>query len=404
MLPDTVLAELDTLLAGDDERREATYPGPASGRQPVHTVYIPADRFGPETLTRWAALALAELDRCEPLPDDLAAQAGRVRAKLRSEPVEDLRIDFEDGYGGRPDDEEDEHARRAARSVGALMNQGSCPAFVGLRIRSLERATRKRALRTLDLFLDGLITTAGTLPNGFRVTLPKVTSVAQVEAMLALCYAAEHAYGVERLSFELQVETPQAIVGADGRALVAPMLHAARGRCLSLHYGTYDYSASVGVAGPYQSLDHPAADHAKAVMQVASAATGATVSDGSTNVIPSGSPAEVRRAWSEHARLVRRSLQRGFYQGWDLHPAQLPSRFAATFDFYCDGAEEVADRLRRYLNRIESGVLDEPATATAMAGFLLRGLDSGALDEDSVLTLTGLQRTALTRLARRGHG
>jgi len=151
-----------------------------------------------------------------------------------------------------------------------------------------------------------------------------------------------------------------------------------------LHYGTYDYSAACGIAAGYQSTEHPVADHAKAVMQVAAAGTGVRLSDGSTNVLPVGDAPAVRRAWELHARLVRRSLERGFYQGWDLHPAQLPTRYAATYAFFRDGLPAAADRLRAYLDRRESGILDEPATARALAGFLRRGLDCGAFDRDEV--------------------
>jgi citrate lyase beta subunit len=220
----------------------------------------------------------------------------------------------------------------------------------------------------------------GPLPPGFRITLPKVTSVRQVEAMVEVCVALEAAYDLAPLRFEVQVETPQAIVGSDGTALVAPMIHAAAGRCAGLHYGTYDYSAAVGIAAAYQSMEHPAADHAKAVMQVAAAGTGVPVCDGSTNVLPVGDAAAVRAAWALHARLVRRSLERGFYQGWDLHPAQLPTRFAATFGFYRDGAPAAAARLQAYRARRSGGVLDEPATARALTDFLRRGIDCGALD------------------------
>ncbi len=166
--------------------------------------------------------------------------------------------------------------------------------------------------------------------------------------------------------------------------VVADLIAAAGGRCTGLHYGTYDYSAALGIAAAYQSMEHPAADHAKAVMQVAAAGTGVRLSDGSTNVLPVGSPDEVRAAWALHARLVRRSLERGFYQGWDLHPAQLPTRFAATYGFFRDGAPAAVARLRDYLERRSGGILDEPATARALAGFLRRGLDCGAVDPDEV--------------------
>jgi hypothetical protein len=144
-------------------------------------------------------------------------------------------------------------------------------------------------------------------------------------------------------------------------------------------------------------MDHPAADHAKAVMQVAAAGTGVQLSDGSTNVLPVGDHQQVLAAWRLHLRLVRRSLERGYYQGWDMHPAQLVTRYTATYGFFRDGLAASAARLRAYAEKAESDVLDEPATAQALAGFLVRGLDCGALDEAETYGLTGLDRADLDR-------
>jgi citrate lyase beta subunit len=386
MLDPSAYDRVDALLAVDDAERERLYPGTSSGRQPVHTVYVPADRFDEHTVGRWGTDALAALDAHGPLPGVAADVEADVRGKLASEPIEDLRIDFEDGYGARPDDEEDAAARSAALALG----RSAVPAFVGIRMKSLEAATRRRGLRTLGLFLD----TVGAVPAGFRVTLPKVTSVRQVEAMAEVCAGLG-------LRFEIQIETPQAVLGADGTALVARMVHAAGGRCAGLHYGTYDYSAALGIAAAYQSMEHPVADHAKAVMQLAAAGTGVPVCDGSTNVLPVGDTAAVHAAWHLHLRLVRRSLERGFYQGWDLHPAQLPTRFAATFGFYRDGSAAAVQRLRAYLQRRSGGVLDEPATARALAGYLHRGIDAGALAAAEVAAAVGVTPTELIELARR---
>jgi len=219
-----------------------------------------------------------------------------------------------------------------------------------------------------------------------------------------LCERLEAAYWLshpQRLSFEIQVETPQAILGPDGAATIARCVHAAPGRLTGLHYGTYDYSASLGIAAAYQSIEHPAADYARAVMQVAAAGTGVRLSDGSTNVLPVGDRDDVIAAWRLHARLVRRSLERGFYQGWDLHPAQLVSRFAATYAFYRDGLQTACDRLRAYAARAAFGQ-EEPATARALASFLIRGLDCGAFSEPEITKLTGLTREDLGYARRRG--
>jgi hypothetical protein len=235
------------------------------------------------------------------------------------------------------------------------------------------------------------------------VTLPKVTHVGQVAAFAEVCAELERAHRLAagELRFELQIETPQAILAADGSAAVAGLLRAGGGRVTGLHYGTYDYSAACGVAAPYQSLAHPVADYAKAVMQVAAAGTGVRLSDGSVNVLPVGSPAEVLAGWRLHAGLVRRSLERAYYQGWDLHPAQLVSRFGANYAFYRIGMPAACDRLRDYLARTDGGVLDEPATAQAMATLLVRGLQCGALDEAEVADRAGVTAETLYALFRR---
>ena len=205
----------------------------------------------------------------------------------------------------------------------------------------------------------------------------------------------------QRLVFEIQVETPQAILGADGAATVARCVHAGAGRLTGLAYGTYDYSAALGIAAACQSLDHPAADHAKAVMQVAAAGTGVRLSDGSTSILPVGSRDDVVAAWKLHAGLVRRSLERGFYQGWDLHPAQLVSRYAATYAFYREGKSAACDRLSAYAAR-SATAQEEPATARALAAFLSRGRDCGALTDPEITTATGLTPHELSFVRRRG--
>ncbi len=406
-----LVRELDVLLAGADAALARDFPGERPGRQPVHTVYVPADRYDVDLVPRWGSEALAALDlhggddalaATAGLEDDIASEVCvRVRAKLAAEPVEDLRVDFEDGYGTPPGAEEDAAVDAAVSALLDSRRTGRAAPFVGIRFRSLEASTRARGLRTLARFVSG-VAGEGALPDGFVVTLPKVTSVEQVEAMVVVCDRLERALALAdgSLSFEVQVETPQAVGGPDGTALVARMVHASGGRCTGLHYGTYDYSASLGIAAAHQSLEHPAADHAKSVLQVAAAGTGVRVSDGSTNRLPVGSTPQVQAAWAHHAHLVRRSLERGFYQGWDLHPAQLPTRFAATYGFYRRGLVEAGERLGNYGGGVNSDVLDEPATVRALAGYVVRALDCGATDDDEAHALTGSDPATLARWAR----
>jgi len=406
-------ADLDQRLAAADRQLAERYPGDRGVRQPVHTVYVPADQFTAELGQDWGRQAMATLAAAGATADEFAGAIGadpadvgavydRVLAKLEREQIEDLRIDFEDGYGSRPDEEEDDAAVSAALQLRRAIDSGTAPPFVGIRFKNFEQPTRRRGLRTLDLFLAEL-TGSGPLPAGFVLTLPKVTSVDQVEAMVDVCARLERRRGLPagNLRFEIQVETPQAIIGWDGRAQIAPMIHAAAPRVTGLHYGTYDYSASCGIAAEYQSMEHPAADYAKAVMQVAAAGTGVHISDGSTNVLPVGDRSAVQSAWRLHARLVRRSLERGIYQGWDMHPGQLPTRYAAVFLFYRHGLPSAVARLRAYVNRSESGFLDEPATAVALAGFIVRAIDCGAADQADITADTGLSRSELDVLARR---
>ncbi|MFF3737719.1 DUF6986 family protein [Streptomyces sp. NPDC002566] len=410
-LPAAVTEALGASLAPVDAELDRRYPGDPGTRQPVHTVYVPGDAFTAGTVRSWGDQALAALDEHAPdaaalaavleLPRDLAEDVyARVRAKLAREPVEDLRVDFEDGYGVRPDAEEDEAAARAARLIAEAHARGTATPCAGIRMKCMEAAVRDRGIRTLDVFLTGL-TAAGPLPGGLLLTLPKVTYPQQVTAMVRLLEAFEKAHGLTpgRLGFEIQIETSQAILATDGTATVARMIQAAEGRATGLHYGTFDYSACLGVSAAHQASDHPAADHAKAVMQVAAAGTGVRVCDGSTNVLPVGPTERVHEAWRLHYRLTRRALARAYYQGWDMHPGHLPTRYAAVYAFYREGFAQAAERLTRYAHRRTGDVMDEPATAKALSGHLLRGLDCGALDPEEVTGATGLTRAALEALA-----
>ena len=408
-LSDVALAAVDARLSPTDRLLASAYPGDDGSRQPVHTVYVPADRFTPELPVEWGRAALAAADEAGGLEalavavglDEgiAAAVAPRVREKLEREPIEDLRVDFEDGYGVRDDAVEDADAVRAAKRVAAAVGARFAPPFIGIRFKSFEAATRVRGIRTLDLFVTALVEQGG-LPDGLALTLPKVSTVAQVEAMADVAAGLERALGLPdgRLRFEVQVETPQLVLGASGTSPVAELPFAAPGRISGLHYGTYDYSASLGIAGPYQSLEHPAADLAKGIMQLAVAGTGIRLSDGSTNRLPVGDGA--LEAWRLHARLVRRSLERGFFQGWDLHPHQLPTRYLATYAFYREGYPEASARLRDYRALVATGaVLDEPATIRALAGFVLRGVRCGAITPAEVVADTRIGEAGLVALA-----
>lgn len=407
----TALAAVELRLAATDKLLAKNYPGDDGRRQPVHTAYVPADRYTPELPAQWGTQALEVAGGVAGLEalatrlglEDAERLAELVAAKLRSEPIEDLRLDFEDGFGHRSDDEEDQWAAKAAQNVVAAVNAGVAPPFIGIRFKCFEAPTRARALRTLDIFVSELAA-HGPLPEGLTLTLPKVTTVAQVQAMVYVCENLERAHSWPRrtLKFEVQMETPQLILSHEGTVPSAQLIHAGDGRITSLHYGTYDYSASLGIAAAYQSMEHPAADYAKNVMQVAIAGTGVHMSDGSTNILPLGETDQVEAAWALHARLVRRHLERGIYQGWDLHQHQLVTRYLASYAFYREGFAAAATRLRNYVHKIESAIMDEPATARALANFIRRGLICGALSAEEItsnaeISLSTLESIALAR-------
>ena len=418
----------DARLAVTDDLVRGRWATPVVWRQPVHTVYVPAqlmtgDAHDPDIARTWGDAALAALEAYGDaaflqsaatalagdlgVPDQDAATVGALTiAKLETEPIEDLRIDFEDGFTQRgvplSDRDADEDARAAEAAdilrgwfSGVRGDTTTAPSFAGIRFKSFDPAVRDRGLRTLVIVLSGLAeggvlkNLLETNPRALRLTLPKVQHHSQVETFVEILRMLEDRFAVPQIPFEVQVETPQAIVGVDGEAEPSRILAAGQGRILSLHYGTYDYSASLGVDAAEQSMEHPVADHAKDVLQVATAAVGVELSDGSTNRIPVGTGAEILAGWRLHHRLVTRHLRRAVRQGWDLHAHQLVTRHLATIAYFRASWATSAERLRDYVAGDATRWMDEPATAKAMAGYLLRAHACGAIT-DAELTTTGV--------------
>ena len=408
------------------------YRGETGARRPVHTVYGGAHLFRADLAQKLGAAAIRAFEEYAPDPASLSRALGvpaglegavhdRVLQKLRREPVEDLRIDFEDGYGARPDAEEDGHAVAAARALREGMDRGSLPPFIGIRIKSLGVETRRRAVRTLDLFLTALVAAGGMeLPSGFVVTLPKITVAEQVTALASLLDALEAKLGIRAgaIGIEVMIETPQVVLGPNGESGLPRLLDAARGRGVGAHLGAYDYTAECGITAAHQTLGHPACDLARQMMQLAFAGTGVRLSDGGTNVLPipphKGSSSDldaaqiarnretVISAWKLHHDNIRRALIQGFYQGWDLHPAQLPVRYAATYAFFLEGLELAEARLGNFVNKAAQAtrtgqVFDDAATGQGLLNFFLQAVDAGAITEDEAV-----QRTRLSPQELRG--
>jgi len=423
---DSLRPSLDRLRIANQEFSRC-YPGDSGKRQPVHTVYGGAHLFKADGAARLGALAVKALEEYAPTAADLGAALGlsddlagavreRVAAKLRREPVEDFRADFEDGYGNRPDAEEDGHAESVAAEMAAGCKAGTLPPFIGIRIKPFTEELRERSIRTLDLFVTTLVReTGGRLPDNFVVTFPKVTIPEQVAALADVFDLLEPALGLPAgsLRLEIMIETTGSILGPSGSSPLPLLAAAARGRCVAAHFGVYDYTAACDITAAQQRMDHPACDFAREMMKVAFAGTGLWLSDGATNVLPvpphrmspDGPPltaaqkaenrAAVHRAWRVHADHARASLVNGYYQGWDLHPYQLVPRFATVYAFFLEGLDAASDRLRNFVQKAAQAtmvgeVFDDAATGQGLLNYFLRSLSCGAITEEEALDRSGL--------------
>lgn len=453
------LTDLTNRLRAANEEFTSHYPGETGRRQPVHTVYGGAHLFKADSAARLGSLARRSLDQFAPdfvsfarainLPgsDELptAFDDGtqlvsllrteperarkekkaawlahtiyqRVSEKLQREPVEDFRIDFEDGYGNRPDDEEDGHAVSAATETAEGSKNGTLPPFIGIRIKPFNEELRARSFRTLDIFVTTLVErNNGRLPDNFVVTLPKITIPEQVSTLAALLTQLEEQTGLAAgsLKFEMMIETTQSIINHQGQINLPLLLAAGEGRCVAAHFGTYDYTAGCNITAAHQHMLHPACDFAKHVMQVSFAGTGIWLSDGATNIMPvaphrfveGGPPLTqeqieenrevVHRAWKLHYDHIQHSLTNAFYQGWDLHPAQLPTRYAAVYSFFLQSLEAASERLKNFVEKaakatLVGDVFDDAATGQGLLNYFLRAINCGAITETEAVNLSGL--------------
>ncbi len=458
-----------------NELREANlaflqiYPGDSAARQPVHTVYGGAHLFRANTAENLGKAALKSLNanvqdftilaralklpgykklpknprKAAKLQQKLAEMTEderrqeeawlpytvyqKIIRKLETEPVEDFRIDFEDGFGNRSDKEEDETAVQAAKEVAKGRSMNQLPPYIGIRIKPFTEELKTRSIRTLDIFLTALVAASnGKLPNNFIVMLPKVTIPEQITALVKIFELLEHKLKIpaRSLKMEMMVETTQAIMDADGVNPLRRFIQAGEGRLIATHFGTYDYTASCNITAKYQTMDHPVCDFAHHMTKVALAHTGIFLSDGATNVMPVGpnrgdalSFAEqeenqnvVHRAWKMGYDHVRHSLWNGFYQGWDLHPAQLVVRYAAVYTFFLESFEEASLRLSSFMEKaaqatLTSDIFDDAATGQGLLNYFLRALNSGAISEKELegtgLTLEEIQTRSFYKILQK---
>lgn len=429
------------------------YPGDKPDRQPVHTVYGGADLFSANSAAKMGDIALRtlktnaanfiqlakaiKLSGYKNMPNKLKAQDAlvakmdklsesdrkkekewlaytvynKVENKLQTEAMEDFRIDFEDGFGNRSWEEEDETAVKAAKECAKGMAQNSLSPFIGIRIKPFTEDMKERGARTMDIFLTTLSEeTGGKLPDNFVVMLPKVTIPQQIEALVKMFEVIESNTSIASgaLKMEMMVETTQAVIDKDGKNPLRSFYEASKGRMIATAFGTYDYTASCNITAKYQDMGHAVCDFAHHFMKVALGHTGLWISDGATNVMPIGphrgdnltfdqqaeNRAVVHKNWKKAFDHTRYSLFKGMYQGWDLNPAQFPMRYAAVYSFFLESYDDAAERLKAFVERaaratLTSDVFDDAATGQGLLNYFLRGLNCGALTEAEALA-TGL--------------
>jgi citrate lyase beta subunit len=412
---------VSTFSEADLARWSTTLPQPtlqAARWRPLHTVYGGAHLFKATTPDRLGALALAHLERHGKDPGTFARVLGlpptlaeavwdRSVHMLRTHAVQDYRIDFEDGFGPRTDDEEDAAAVFTGQELATCLRGPHPPPGVGIRIRAFEGPTFRRAVRTLERFLRALADHGGTSGRPFVVTLPKATTPGPVQALAEILDQLEQHLGLRAhaIGLELMVETPAALITPDGRCGIPALVQAAAGRCVAAHLGAYDLTAACGVPAADQTLDHPLCDHARAVLQLSLAGTGVAVVDGATTVLPVGphrgdalsrgqvadNDRVVHEAWRQHARNIRRALAQGIPQGWDLHPGQIPVRFGVCSAVFLEGLPVVAERLRRFVDNAAratrtGATFDDAATGQGLLNLLRTGHAAGILTDADVRT------------------
>jgi len=432
---------------------QQTYPGDKPDRQAVHTVYGGANLFKSDTCIRMGEIALKNLQSYAPdfitlgkvlklegheeLPDSEKkaeklirklekadkekrkkepgwlswAVYNKIIQKLQTEPVEDFRIDFEDGFGNRPDAEEDETAVAAAIELAKGMENKTISPFIGIRIKPFTEDLKYRGVRTLDIFLTTLLEkTKGKLPANFVVMLPKVTIPEQVTTLVRLFELIERKNNLApgTLKMETMVEATQIIMDDEGRNPLLKIIRSSEGRCIAAHFGTYDYTASCGITAKYQTMDHQVCDFAHHMTKVALGGTGIFLSDGATNVMPVAphrgddlteeqleeNRQSVHNAWRIGYNHTMHSLINGFYQGWDLNPAQLPMRYAATYNFFLSSYDDAVFRLKTFVERaaistLTGDIFDDAATGQGLLNFFLKAMNCGAITEEEAVA-TGL--------------
>ncbi len=345
---------------------------PTAPRLVAHVFYGGAHLFQPGLFHKMGDRALAH--------PEVERVSEKVREKLRREPIEDFRIDFEDGFGFRSEAEEQDAATRAGIEFARMSKAGTLPARIGIR----PKADCRLAWQTLETFLK--YASGAALPKHLIVTQPKIEKAEAAKRWREMLEKAEIRFGLPGMTLrhEILVEHPSAV------RCLGDIVKACENRLDAAHFGCYDYLSAMQVPAPAQSLDHPYATQARWAIQQVMVPLGVAVSDGVYSMLPTGDDAVSRvAAFEGHKRQVLRAISEGIYCGWDVHPGQLLSRYAGLYEYFDQHLPEVRTRYRAFLDAQTKATLagtqfDDAATVEGLMVFLRRGLSCGAFSEQDI--------------------
>ncbi len=312
--------------------------------------------------------------------------------KIATNPVEDFRIDFEDGFGYHTDEEENAVAQFSAIEAAFIFTESKLPSRFGIRIKSLFGSTCARAMDTLDIFLSTFLdSSGGKLPKGFVVTLPKITCTAEVELLCETLAEFEFRAGLKlnTIRIELMIEEPSIISDTRGNSQIQSLLKAGTPRIIGLHIGIYDYLSALGIPAGFQIYTHPLANTLRQEIVISTNTDPISIVDGVTNTLPvevfrgkdlssnqkDENKATVFRGWSEHIFNVNESLRYGIFQGWDIHPAQCIARYIAVYLHLIESRDSTINRMKKFISNStkptqSKGVFDDAATIRGLLVYL----------------------------------
>lgn len=405
--------------------------------QPIHTFYGGAHLFRFNTAKKMGELALRGLTSYAKNGDELlrvfAADTGvlpasdtrsqhekalfakihsRLVSKLQTEPVEDYRVDFEDGYGVRSNEEEDDEAVRVAKETAKALEENQLPELFGLRIKALNKTYLKRSLRTLEIYISSLLENSnGRMPRYFIVTAPKIESPVEAKILNRALTEIEQKFNLPANSVyaDLMIESPSAVISG-GKLNIGNIIDAAGERCLAINIGIYDFTSMLGVAAQSQEYKHPFAGLLRLLLKMEIVQKRIYLSDGATHILPveiygkekdsahpndalrSANRDAIHKAWRLAYNNNLHSLYYGIYQGWDLHPYQLIPRYVALYKYFLNDLSNSIERMKNFLGSdtnqsLTSHFFDDAASALGLYNYFVKAASCGAITDDDIKPL-----------------